>query len=250
MSVILDALRSQKKGSSPPKEPSSLPPYPKKTGGIFIRRSRFSLASWSRTTWMLFFLFLFLFIFAIARFGYFLLKNRKEDTPKNLMPISFVKHSTLDATLEKAKQLYDQNRLEESLHIYEDVIRRGKANFLVYNNLGMIHLKKESYGDAERYFQRAIEQKPNCASCLNNMGMLKTQTKAFKDAKHYLEQSIQLDPSYPDPYFNSAILHEKNGDIENAIFMYKRFLSVYPNSEDAIVKQVKMRLEELKWMEQ
>jgi Tfp pilus assembly protein PilF len=75
--------------------------------------------------------------------------------------------------------------------------------------------------------------------------MLKSVLGESIEAKKYLEKAISLASSYPDPYFNLAVLSEKEGDYSNAVKYYRQFTSLYPDKNDVLVTKINRRIADL-----
>jgi tetratricopeptide (TPR) repeat protein len=76
----------------------------------------------------------------------------KEYIEKNLrtMPVTMGirKDSTQDGL-----RLYNDNQLDSSLKLFENIIQRDSSNFSVKNYAGIVYLRLENYDKALAYFQ-------------------------------------------------------------------------------------------------
>lgn len=60
----------------------------------------------------------------------------------------------------KANEFYKQEKYDEAIRAYEDVLQRGLASWTVYYNLGNSYFKKGWLGRAVLYYARAKELEP------------------------------------------------------------------------------------------
>ncbi len=148
----------------------------------------------------------------------------------------------LGVTMEKAAALFGQNRLDESLQLYQQALDKNPHNAKIHNDMGLILLKKNLLVESEKHLSLATELDSMCAECHNNLGYLKTQQGENTKAEQCFKKAISLQASYADPYYNLGVLYEKNGDIRNAINAYQDFLRHFPDKESPVFLQVENRI--------
>lgn len=149
-------------------------------------------------------------------------------------------------SIEEANALFSEGRYDESLEIYKVLSKSGVSDYQLYNNIGMIYLKKELYSISENYFSKALEYNSECASCFNNLGYLKTIIGQYSEAEVYLKKSLDLESNQTEVIFNLAVMHEKSGEFFQAVKFYSQFLTLGQSSfPPDIVNDVEKRIEEL-----
>ncbi|HWY10865.1 MAG TPA: tetratricopeptide repeat protein [Bacteroidia bacterium] len=101
----------------------------------------------------------------------------------------------------KAKLLQDLNKIDESIALYQQILKADKDNANVLYNLGAISLDKK--------------KDPNTAI-------------------DYFSKAIAADPKYTEAYFARGVCFEQLKDIDNARADYNMCLKITPNYEPAL----------------
>jgi tetratricopeptide (TPR) repeat protein len=171
--------------------------------------------------------------------GYF---QTKTQTVVKKAVVSPIAEEPLSVTMEKAATLYQQNRLDESLQLYQKAVGKNPDNARLHNDIGLIMTKKGLYADAEKQLLLAVSLAPDCAECQNNLGYLKTLVGQTIEAEQCFIRAINLNADYADPYFNLGVLYEKNGDIGNALSAYQEFTRHSPDKNSLMFLQVENRI--------
>ena len=100
-------------------------------------------------------------------------------------------------------------------------------------NLGALLLSRGSPGEAVRYFERAVGQRPGNATALNSLGAALMQLGRKQDAVQRLQQAVAADPDYLDARFNLASALAFNGDFAESARQFEQVLQRRPNDADA-----------------
>lgn len=144
-----------------------------------------------------------------------------------------------------ARSQYKAGEYDESIKSFQQAIDAAPKDASLHNDLGLALLKKELYTSAENHFAKALELDDSCAECYNNLGYLKTLLNQPVEAESYLQKAVVLKPDYPDPYFNLAVMYEKNGDVGKAVAAYRNFLKKAPKGDLDMTAKIKDRIQEL-----
>lgn len=166
-------------------------------------------------------------------------KVRAIGTPEEEQPEAFRKLTT------SAKEFFLNGQLEEALAKFQEADKVLAGEPTVLNNMGLIYKKMNKLKEAEANYKKALEKFPEYAECLNNLGALKVAQESTLDAALYFRKAIDLKPNYADAYFNLAVLMENEGNYRSAIDSYKQFLKYAGDSDEALLSQVRERIEEL-----
>lgn len=144
-----------------------------------------------------------------------------------------------------AETLLRGNDLDGSLKIYRARIDAGEKRADVFNNIGLIYLRKGVFTSAGDYFTKALEIDDHCGSCFNNLGILKTRLEEIIEAEKYFRRAAEIDPGYADPWFNLGVLYEKNGNIGQAVAAYREFAAKAGEGQSEIAAAVRNRVRTL-----
>ncbi len=101
----------------------------------------------------------------------------------------------------KAKLLQDLNKIDESIALYQEILKVNKNNANALYNLGAINLDKK--------------KNPNTAI-------------------DYFSKAIAVDPKYTEAYFARGVCFEQLKDLDNAKADYNMCLKIKPNYEPAL----------------
>lgn len=147
--------------------------------------------------------------------------------------------------LQIARSQYKSGEYDESLKSFQKAIDQDPNNAIIHNDMGLVLLKKELFASAEGHFAKALELDDACAECFNNLGYLKTALGQPVEAEKYLQKALMLKPDYTDPYFNLAVMYEKNGDVGKSVDYYQEYLKRIPASDTDLAAKIKSRIYDL-----
>ena len=101
-------------------------------------------------------------------------------------------------------EVHCQNeRYEEAVGVYQNILRFQPENAEVYGFLGYLYWQSKRYADAEEAYLTAIRLNRQNPITLNNLGVLYLDIwKDYEQARHYFEQARRLDASYAMARFN------------------------------------------------
>ena len=151
----------------------------------------------------------------------------------------------VDKGLVQARSLYRQDRLNESLAVYQAELEKNPNSAILHNDIGLVLLRMEQLKESERHFFRATEIDSACFECFNNLGYLKTLLNQSEDAEKYFKKALAIKSTYADAYFNLAVLYEKNGDVGNAVNSYREFMEHLGDKDSAYYQETRARVKSL-----
>jgi predicted AlkP superfamily phosphohydrolase/phosphomutase/Flp pilus assembly protein TadD len=98
-------------------------------------------------------------------------------------------------------------------------------------NMAAIHFEAGRYEEAAAIYRKLVADEPDdpflltsLAGCLGAMGR-------YQEALEPLERALQLNAVNPEAYHNRAVLHERLGNLEQAVADYRTALRYSPNYE-------------------
>ncbi|HEX6504414.1 MAG TPA: FG-GAP-like repeat-containing protein [Terriglobales bacterium] len=111
-----------------------------------------------------------------------------------------------------------------------------RRNYLSY---GSLYYQHGYYGQAEEYFERALQDDPASAEALYGLGSVYLEQQKNSQAGHVFERVTSLQPSYPDTlpnaWNNLGLLAAREGRTEEAVIDFQKALQVSPDHPIALV---------------
>lgn len=129
------------------------------------------------------------------------------------------------------KSLQDRDDVfEEASNMFKEALKLNPNLALGYNGMGTVYYQKRLMPRARSYFAKAIKLDSNDSMSIERLGdIYMNDDKNYGAAKGYFEDIIALYPSYPDAYFFRGSACQKEGDVDEAIRMYKMAAERDPN---------------------
>ncbi len=148
--------------------------------------------------------------------------------------IKFLEKATQGGAFEEniirnlAKQCFDLEQYKQSIHFYKFLVKNTESNPEWLNDIGGCYYKLEKYDEAEKYYQKALEQEGFPAVSYRNVGLTRLKLGKIQESVIVLEKYIELEP---DQYEIIALLGDLQRNLNEfgkAITYYERYLKVYP----------------------
>jgi tetratricopeptide (TPR) repeat protein len=115
-----------------------------------------------------------------------------------------------------------------------------------HNNLGVMHYLRGEPGEAVAEYRKALELNPdNLISQINISLVFKAQGQEQR-AIEVLENVLSIEQFHPEAHYNLAILYEKLGHLEKAIWHYTRFTDTAGNNYLTLIGTVSEHIADLK----
>jgi len=101
-----------------------------------------------------------------------------------------------------------------------------------YFAIGMAYYDMGKYEEAEKWLNRAKARDRTKNASEYNLGRIAFEAKRYDEAIKHFEAILKRDPNNVMALKATAYTYIKNGDINNALIMYKRLLAQVPESYD------------------
>jgi len=115
------------------------------------------------------------------------------------------------------------------------IVDQGKTNERVFFNLGMLSMDNKDTDNAEEWFRKAIDMKPDFRSALFNLALLLAETGRALESAPILKKLLQY---YPDHVKGLILLGDiyvnHLRDLPSAEKCYRHILQVDPNNVQAL----------------
>lgn len=178
-------------------------------------------------------------------------KNEMIATLKaSMSPTQFIEHIKKNNPQNAAEILYDfaldlhkQNKLSESISMYNEVIKLIPNNPEVYINLAIAQGQTKSYDEAIATLNNANAKFPNNAQVSDAIKSINAQSTDIKlqraasyfnndDFKNAIKEYLTIDPPTSDTMLGIASAYQNLGEIDNAIIYYEKALELSPTNSD------------------
>jgi tetratricopeptide (TPR) repeat protein len=127
-----------------------------------------------------------------------------------------------------------QGNSREAERLYRAVLGRDPLNFEALNNLGVLYVKVDRYGEAAAVLARAVEQRPSSAEAHHSLAMALRMLNRYEEATVPARRAIAIRPDYAEAHTNLGFalfglrrLDEALTSIERAIALKPDFAPAY-----------------------
>lgn len=134
---------------------------------------------------------------------------------------------------------YKLQKLDDAVICFNEYLATGEADrakdCIVF--LNMIHMSRHNYAEQEKILQRAITEYPNTMDFYYNLINLYISTQNQQGLMATIDKVLAVDPNDVNVLPIKARMEEAAGNVEEALELYRRLLSFFP--EDlAIMKGI------------
>ena len=175
--------------------------------------------------------------------------NMVKDTMTTAQFVDYIKknnpNNAADILYTYALDLHKQNKLNDSIAIYNEVIKLIPTNPEVYVNLAIAQGQNKNYDAALATLNTANTKFPNNSQVTDAIKSISAQSTDEKleiaatyynnkDYQNAINEYLKIKPATSDTMLGVASAYQNMGDIDKAIEYYKQALSLAPtNSEIA-----------------
>jgi tetratricopeptide (TPR) repeat protein len=118
-----------------------------------------------------------------------------------------------EALFEKSLAAIKIKDYSQATSLLKQIVEADPKDFVAWTELGTVCFRQEKHGDAEKAYQRALQQQPSFALALLNYGKLRIAKKDYEGAIETLSQAVKAHPLSADAnfYLGEAYLQIKKG---------------------------------------
>lgn len=156
------------------------------------------------------------------------MKGRGDD------PLSAREHFTLGSIYEK------RGEPESAMRQYEMALDRDPEFLPAVTRLGELSYAMGQYGQAERYYRKAIEMKPRDGDLYNNLcWVYLSQGKKLKEAEGLIKKAMELTPEHRGYYLDTlGVIHLKENRYQEAIGALEAAIPFFDETQADLLSQV------------
>lgn len=157
----------------------------------------------------------------------------KKEEISNLIQESKIKPSEDENLVTKiANFYYFAGRPQESLELYDSILKQSPTKVSVLNNKGIVLDSLERYDDALACFDKALATAPENVHVLSNKGIMLYKKGMYSEALVSLEISLKFDPRYLEALICKANVLYKQGKRSAALEVYNTALKIEPTNAE------------------
>jgi len=109
----------------------------------------------------------------------------------------------------------------------------GAAEAYRFNTLGVAYMNQQRPGEAQKYFERALEADARFAVARLNLGIALLNQQKLEAARDALAEAAQKLPQDPYAWYNLGLAYKDLGEAEKAIGAFEHVTEISPNEADA-----------------
>jgi tetratricopeptide (TPR) repeat protein len=173
-----------------------------------------------------------LFLILTAGCGHLGFKDRGED------PLSAREHFTLGSIYEK------RGESELAMREYKMALDKDSHFLPAIARLGELSYTMGQYGQAERYYRKAIEVEPGNGTLYNNLSWVYlSQGKKLKKAESLISRAMELTPEHRGYYLDTlGAIYLKQYRYREAIGVLETAVSLFDEAQSDLLSQVYLHL--------
>ena len=128
-----------------------------------------------------------------------------------------------DTAIQKYNQLIEQSVGDVTMG--KNLSAKGLAA------IGLCFMKQGKLAESQDYFKKSIEMAPQDENLPYNVAEIYFSNQQIDDAIRYFEMAIQIKPDWPDPYLRLAYAYLNKGDNPKAVENLEKFIKLEPETE-------------------
>ena len=136
--------------------------------------------------------------------------------------------------LQKVFLNLQQGKLDIALELCKKILTRSPSSLQANEIIGIIYLKKESFEEAIKFFDKAISISDNHPQLWSNRSLALSGLKKFAEAHDSADRAINIDNQFAESWYNKATIYIKQNQLGKAIDNLDRFIQLKPDHYLAI----------------
>jgi tetratricopeptide (TPR) repeat protein len=116
-------------------------------------------------------------------------------------PSAYLRTPDQQAAYQKAQEAMQKNAMPQAAGLLEKLTNADPKDFEAWTELGTVCFRQERLADAEKAYQRALEESPSFLPALLNLGKLRIAQKNPDGAVEILTKAVQVHPGSSDAQY-------------------------------------------------
>lgn len=138
-----------------------------------------------------------------------------------------------EARINQGDQSFEAKEYDKAVKSYTAAIE-ARPEATVYQKRAKAYAAEGKHQEAINDFHQVLDRDQDSAEVWTGLGISSTETKEFSVAAAAFRKALQLDSNYAEAYYWRARMSQAQGEKENAIADFKRFIE---KSSDAKLKE-------------
>lgn len=148
-------------------------------------------------------------------------KLAKEYINENLKIKPNKKHELINLEVTKAIVIWKTSSKEEAITSLKKLLDNNK-NTYIYETLTSFLLCSNKFDEAENYINEAMEFNPDNNIIKSNYAEICYKLEKFDESKKYFDDLINENVSFIEPYYYTALIESKNGNLEKSLELLRK----------------------------
>lgn len=158
-------------------------------------------------------------------------------SPQVLATLPLETSTAHTAWLERADELFQQNRFEEASLAYEKVIHAQPTAMTAWFKLGISLENLERYAEAITAYQQVTQQQPEDYLAWLKLGKALEHRQRYEDALDAYEQVLRIQPENYWAWVDRGQIFERLTQLDEALNAYNRAVQLKPDFQFAVDKR-------------
>jgi tetratricopeptide (TPR) repeat protein len=162
-------------------------------------------------------------------------QNRHEEALAYYEEILKNESKNLLALVSKGNSLTGLKRYDEAEKVFQFANKIYPNNEYVKAELGLIHYYQGNYSEAETYFKSSLKNNNETYTCpYEGLGLVYFKQGKYEEAKENLQKSIDINPDIEYNKYNAlAKIYIREGRIKEAKMLLNKSIENYPYDQEA-----------------
>jgi tetratricopeptide (TPR) repeat protein len=165
-------------------------------------------------------------------------------TPKS--PVPQDKSDLAKKTLVKAQKLYEEDKHEEALALFEEVVKMDPKSAEAYYGIGTCYIQLGQHDKAIKAFKKLLSIEPSSSTAYYNLGLCYAAKNQWDLAIAQYKKAVADNPQNAPAHFELASAYFITKNLEKAKKHYDTAASLFgyksPNGQQALRNAVKIEL--------
>ncbi|WP_269623974.1 tetratricopeptide repeat protein [Prochlorococcus marinus] len=135
--------------------------------------------------------------------------------------------------INQAFKFHSQGNISEAAKLYQYFINQGFKDHRIFSNFGAISQGLGKLKEAEKWFRKAIEIKPDYAKAHSNLGIILRDLGQLKEAELSYRKAIEIKPDYAEAHSNLGNVLRGLGQLKEAELSYRKAIEIKPDYAEA-----------------